>query len=216
VRCGLLFFPDTGKMEIMNPVYLSETCLQWSFGETLDEPTVRTTLCAFRQLQRAKLPGVLDIVPAYNKLAVHFEAATDVESAISTLLSKAKPAKVIEGTLHTLPAYYDGEDLPQVAQHCGLSIEEVISRHSTPVYLVAMIGFQPHFPYLFGLDPSLETSRLKTPRLQVPAGAIAIGGAQTGIYPSVSPGGWHLIGRTDPTALKALQPGDQIQFEVRT
>jgi len=200
----------------MNPVYLSETCLQWSFGETLDEPTLRTTLCAFRHLQRAEFPGVLDIVPAYNKLAVHFEAGTDVEETISALLSNAKPDETIEGTLRTLPACYEGEDLQQVAQHCGLSIEEVIRRHSTPVYLVAMIGFQPHFPYLFGLDPTLEIPRLKTPRLQVPAGAIAIGGAQTGIYPSVSPGGWNLIGRTDPAALNALQPGDRIQFEVHS
>jgi KipI family sensor histidine kinase inhibitor len=112
-----------------------------------------------------------------------------------------------------LPVVYDGDDLGRVASHAGLAVEEVIRRHTRPNYTVAMIGFLPHFPYLIGMDERLVTPRRSTPRTRVPAGSVAIGGAQTGIYPSESPGGWNLIGRTDPRLLLGVRPGDTIVFE---
>jgi KipI family sensor histidine kinase inhibitor len=202
-----------------NPSFLNESCLQWSFGDSLDEATVRATLSAFGALRGSPVLedlGVTDLVPAYNKLAVHFCGSEsrhrDITAAVDELLCRAVDEPGEPGKLHRLAVRYSGDDLARVAAHCGLCAGEVIARHAAPDYLVAMIGFQPHFPYLFGLDASLETPRLETPRLSVPAGAVAIGGAQTGVYPSATPGGWNLIGRTDPAPLRALRPGDRVRF----
>ena len=111
------------------------------------------------------------------------------------------------------PVVYDGEDLERVASHAGLAVDEVVRLHTLPRYTVAMIGFLPHFPYLIGMDARLATPRLSDPRRRVPAGSVAIGGAQTGIYPSESPGGWNLVGRTNPRLLSGVRPGDAIVFE---
>ena len=113
----------------------------------------------------------------------------------------------------------DGPDLEAVARHACLDPEEVVRRHTGATYRVAMLGFAPGFPYLLGLDPALELPRRSEPRLRVPAGSVAIGGAQTGIYPRELPGGWHLIGCTplhlfeperEPPCL--LAPGDEVRF----
>ena len=126
------------------------------------------------------------------------------------------------GRLVEIPVTYGGEfgpDLHVVAAHSGLSAAEVVRRHSTAEYLVYFLGFQPGFAYLGGLDPQLATPRRSEPRLAVPAGSVAIGGAQTAIYPATSPGGWQLIGHTDlhlfdpaanPPSL--LQAGDRVRF----
>lgn len=201
---------------------ISESCLLWTFGDTLSEQHICQTLGIFQILEKdpevAEL-GVTDLVPAYTSLAVHFQGAeTRAEEIIKKVHEKilsAIPTDDAFGTQHQLPVIYDGEDLNVIASHCNLSSEEVILRHSTPNYLVAMIGFQPNFPYLFGLDEKLAVPRRETPRIRVPAGAVAIGGTQTGVYPSESPGGWNLIGRTDPARLTALRPGDRVQFIVR-
>lgn len=202
-----------------NPTFLNESCLQWSFGNKFDETTIRATLAAFCTLNDSavlKELGVTDVVPAYNKLAVHFSGSesrhSGIKETVDHLLSNAEASSNQPGEMYTLTVDYSGEDLSRVARHCGLSVDELIARHTAPEYLVAMIGFQPHFPYLFGLDPLLETPRLETPRVLVPAGSVAIGGAQTGIYPAPSPGGWNLIGLTDPAALFTLQPGDRVRF----
>lgn len=121
-----------------------------------------------------------------------------------------------------IPCCYDGSDLSRVAQHCGMNVDEVIALHCAPVYRVHFLGFAPGFPYLSGLDPRLATPRLDVPRTQIPAGAIGIGGSQTGIYPLPTPGGWNLIGHTkmpifDPKAALEdaffFQPGDLVRFE---
>ena len=126
-----------------------------------------------------------------------------------------------EGRLVTIPVCYGGDfgpDLPFVAQHAGLTEEEVIALHAGREYQIYMLGFLPGFPYLGGLDERLFTPRLGTPRTAIPAGAVGIGGEQTGIYPIASPGGWQLIGRTP---LKLFDPasgtlpyaaGDRIRF----
>lgn len=123
-----------------------------------------------------------------------------------------------------IPVCYDGKygpDLDAVAKHARLSRDEVIAHHTETEYTVAMLGFAPGFPYLLGLDPALHVPRRADPRTRVPAGSVAIGGAQTGIYPKDLPGGWHLIGRTplalfdparDPPCL--LAPGDRVRFRA--
>ena len=112
-----------------------------------------------------------------------------------------------------------GPDLDAVAAHAGLDARDIIERHSNAEYRVAMLGFMPGFPYLLGLDPSLQAPRRPSPRTRVPAGSVAIGGAQTGIYPRELPGGWQLIGRTplalfDPsrTPPALLRPGQRVRF----
>lgn len=129
-----------------------------------------------------------------------------------------------DATVVEIPVCYAGDfgpDLVTVAAHAGLTPEAVITRHSEAGYTVAMLGFAPGFPYLLGLDPALHMRRRADPRLRVPAGSVAIGGAQTGIYPRELPGGWNLIGRTplmlfdahrDPPAL--LAPGDRVRFRA--
>jgi KipI family sensor histidine kinase inhibitor len=112
-----------------------------------------------------------------------------------------------------------GPDLDAVAAHAGLDASDVIERHANAEYRVAMLGFMPGFAYLLGLDPALHAPRRASPRTRVPAGSVAIGGAQTGIYPRELPGGWQLIGRT-PLALfdasrtppALLRPGQRVRF----
>ena len=89
----------------------------------------------------------------------------------------------------------------------------MVTIHTKAEYTVAMVGFLPHFPYLTGLDKKIETPRLDNPRTKVPKGSVAIGGAQTGIYPVESPGGWNLIGTTDPLLLVDIEPGDIVEFK---
>lgn len=114
-----------------------------------------------------------------------------------------------------------GPDLQAVAEHAGLATAEVAARHAAAEYTVAMIGFAPGFPYLLGLDPMLRMPRRAEPRTRVPAGSVAIGGAQAGIYPRELPGGWQLIGRTprvlfDPQRQSPclLAPGDSVRFRA--
>ena len=123
-----------------------------------------------------------------------------------------------------IPVQYGGEfgpDLEVVARHTGLSANEVVQRHAAGEYVVFFLGFQPGFAYMGGLDEALHTPRRPSPRLEVPAGSVGIGGEQTGIYPATSPGGWQLIGRTDTAALRSgappptlLQPGDRVRFTI--
>ncbi len=141
---------------------------------------------------------------------------------VGRLASHAGEGEALAGRLVVLPVRYggqDGPDLAAVARHTGLSEAEVVARHAAVEYLVLFIGFMPGFPYLWGLDSALATPRLATPRRQVPAGSVGIGGDQTGVYPTVSPGGWRLIGRTpqtlydpavDPPTL--LRAGDRVRF----
>ena len=183
-----------------------------------------------RQLQHAledlRPPGVTELVPTYRSLLVHYDPmVVRHESAAALVLDAAGqlpddaggPTRVV-----TIPVIYgeaEGPDLAEVAAHAGLGEAEVVNLHAAGDYLVYMIGFMPGFPYLGGLHPAIATPRLTTPRTRVPAGSVGIAGAQTGIYPAESPGGWRLIGRTpvrlfdprlDPPVL--VQAGDHLRF----
>jgi KipI family sensor histidine kinase inhibitor len=118
-----------------------------------------------------------------------------------------------------VPVVFDGDDLGAMSEWCAMSTEEVISRFTAPEYRVVMLGFTRAFPYLAGLDPRLHMPRRSTPRAQVPAGSVAVAGAQAGIYPSASPGGWQLLGHTDTVIFDVgsdppttLEPGDRVRF----
>jgi KipI family sensor histidine kinase inhibitor len=183
---------------------------------------------AMAALQAAALPGVEELVPGYVSLTVLLRDLPRRERGETEAAVRAVVAGVAEGGPEprartvTIPVAYGGDggpDLADVAARSRLAVDEVVARHAAPEYRVGFIGFLPGFPYLMGLDPALHLPRRATPRTLVPAGAVAIGGAQTGIYPVASPGGWHLLGRTaltlfDPAAASPslLRAGDRVRF----
>lgn len=193
------------------------------------EASLNAVLAAFRSLEAAAIPGVIELAPAYSTIGVFFDAAriepfnrfrTTIESilGVSSLADKIK----IETPLIEIPVCYDREfalDLDDVARVAGVDGTEVIRRHSGATYRVNCVGFIGGFPFLSGLPSVLATPRRPVPRKEVPAGSVAIGGAQTGIYPRNSPGGWNVIGRTplrlfevqrEPPTI--LQAGDRVRF----
>ena len=177
------------------------------------------------------MPHVVEVVPGMNNLTIVFDPLdADYESLAAQLEAgwNAAGSADAPGSTIEIPVRYggeDGPDLAELAKHAGLSIDEVVKRHTEAEYIVFFLGFQPGFAYLGGLDPALHMPRRREPRLEVPAGSVGIGGAQTGIYPAASPGGWQLLGRTElrlfdpsrnPPTL--MQPGDRVRFtalEVR-
>jgi KipI family sensor histidine kinase inhibitor len=211
-----------GTKNAAKTYYLGDSCICWSLGERVDRLTSLRVLYAYRELRKhpelARL-GVHDLVPSYTALAAHAGPDCDWDSVrrivdASLAAIPSEEAQLSERSVkHVLPVSYRGEDLQRVAEHAGIPVEEVIRRHCAPEYLVAMIGFRPHFPYLLGLDRSLVTPRLDSPRMHVPAGAVAIGGEQTGVYPETSPGGWNIIGMTGPELLYDIEPGDTVVFK---
>ena len=198
-----------------------------SFGETPSETAGRRVLALLRALRSARLPGVVNLHPAYASLLVRFDPLRADAAAVADALRALLPAEdvaVQEDTarLVEVPVAYggsDGPDLAEVASSTGLSEAEVVARHAGASYRVAFLGFTAGFPYLSGLPDALHVPRLAEPRRRVPGGSVAIAGAQAGIYPQPSPGGWRVIGRTpldlfrpgrDPIVL--LEPGDRVRF----
>ncbi|MBK8283815.1 MAG: 5-oxoprolinase subunit PxpB [Ahniella sp.] len=180
-------------------------------------------------LQSLDLPDRVAQWPAYAELLIEFRpglavaALPSVQQAVATWLSEhSGPVCAASGPCFEIPvsmSALDGPDLIECAAHCGLSPEVWRDRFLASSFQVALIGFQPGFPYLLGLDPTLAVPRRATPRRSVPAGSVAIAGAQAGIYPAESPGGWQLVGRTtirlfDPSREPAclLQPGQSVRF----
>ncbi len=168
------------------------------------------------------LPGVVDLVPAARTLLVRYESDVDFGVMVSRL-SDVTPASaaVASGEPVTIPVRYDGEDLADVAAATGLPEDEVVSIHSGTEYTVAFTGFAPGFGYLTGLDDRLRLPRRESPRTRVPAGAVAVAGEFTGVYPRPSPGGWHLLGHTtaplwDPSreTPAMLRPGVRVRFDA--
>ena len=168
---------------------------------------------------------VIDAIPGMNNITVVLRRPQEVAwEAIDRLQRWWEESLAIEPESRslTIPVVYGGEagpDLGVVAQHSGLSEKQVVEQHASVEYLVWFIGFQPGFPYLGGLPAALATPRRAEPRVHVPAGSVGIGGAQTGIYPLATPGGWQLLGRTsltlfDPSRKEPalLRVGDKIRF----
>ncbi len=190
-------------------------------------PTARGRLTAD---ERA---AVLDIVPGYASLLLIFDPArlspVRARALVQMALATASGGEAIAAAVPTsvprtieIPVLYHPDvapDLVALAQDKGLSIDELVARHSQPLYRCHALGFRPGFPFLAGLMPELFTPRLATPRLSVAEGSVGIAGRQTGVYPSQGPGGWRLVGRTplrlfDPTAAEPflVHPGDRVRF----
>ena len=196
------------------------------FGDGVDPVLNRRVRRLLLAIQGAGLPGVVEIVPAYRSLLVHYRprdtSPPELRARLEVLVNRTEVGEFPEPGVTEVPTVYGGEygpDLEFVARHSGLSREEVVRLHAGKAYLIYMLGFMPGFPYLGSLSPRIVTPRLETPRTDIPAGSVGIGGSQTGIYPAQSPGGWRLIGRTplelfcprkEPPAL--LQMGDYVRF----
>lgn len=208
---------------------LGDDALLVRFGDTIDASVNARVHALAARVREASPSWLRDLVPAYASLAVFFDAertATgDPHAFVGEFVAQlqdADTAATDHATLHEIPVCYGGthgEDLIAAARELGLDAATLIARHSAPLYTVAMIGFAPGFPYLLGLDSALALPRLATPRTHVPAGSMAIGGAQAGIYPRQSPGGWRLLGRTPRVLFDTararpalLQPGDHVRF----
>lgn len=175
--------------------------------------------------QEPSLP-IIETVIGYVTLTVYydFESISDkaLEDKLRTIIDSTESVDTKEQRTFDIPVCYEeefGMDLEEVAHTHSISLQQLISSHTAPLYTVSFLGFSPGFPFLTGLDKNLHTARKEKPRLEVPKGSVGIAGAQTGIYPSLSPGGWQIIGRT-PVELVTLEqdqatllkPGDNVRF----
>lgn len=214
---------------------LGDSAVIATLGSRIDGATFARVICLAEAIAASRRPGITDVVPAYATVAAFYDPAAfserpgDAYGEVCRFLEScaeraASAAPAPAGRQVEVPVCYGGgfgPDLGSVAERCGMGESEAVSLHSASEYLVHAIGFTPGFPYLGGLPERLRTPRRDTPRAHVPAGSVAIGGSQTGIYPVGSPGGWQLIGRTPialfrpmerPAAL--LRPGDRVRFRA--
>lgn len=205
------------------------------FGDEISEE-INTSIRAFDEaLSEEQIDGITETVPTYCSLTIHYGPEKiryrELRERLEKLLSVAHKAQKMAVTVMEIPVLYGGEcgpDLEYVAKYNNMAPEDVIRIHSSGEYLIYMLGFTPGFSYMGGMDDSIATPRLKTPRVLIPAGSVGIAGKQTGIYPIDSPGGWQLIGRTpvrlydaerdDPILLDAglrvkFIPIDEVEFE---
>ncbi|MBP6508388.1 MAG: 5-oxoprolinase subunit PxpB [Opitutaceae bacterium] len=210
---------------------LGDTAVTVELGPEINAATLAPVRALALSLEAEPLPGVVDVVAAYNTVTVFYELpqARGYDAlcvAIEKRMQGLKVVSIKSGRVITVPVCYGGEfgpDLEMVAAHAGMKEKAMIALHSAARYLVQAVGFTPGFAYLGGLPTKLHTPRLATPRTLVPAGSVGIGGGQTGVYPLASPGGWNLIGRTP---LKLFQPaarepallrvGDRVKFKAIT
>nr|WP_277881481.1 5-oxoprolinase subunit PxpB [Hymenobacter cyanobacteriorum] len=191
---------------------MGDAAVVLEFGSAIS-PATHAAIAAFSaRLAARPFVGLREAVPAFTTLTVYYdpwrasehgrhpEPYERVATQLQLLLAETPAtAATAAAQVVEIPVCYGGAfgpDLAFVAQHSGLSLEEVIALHTAPEYLVHMIGFAPGFPYLGGLDARLATPRRPQPRPLVAAGAVGIAGPQTGIYSLPTPGGWQLIGRT--------------------
>jgi inhibitor of KinA len=211
---------------------LGDSAVLVRLGDSIDEATHRRVRAACARLVERPIPGMIEHVPAFASVAVHYDPAATgdprpyerVAGAIREALAELREEELPDARTVEIPVCYGGElgpDLDEVARATGLAQEQVVRLHAAGDYLVHMIGFAPGFAYLGGLDERIAVPRRTTPRTLVPASSVGIGGGQTGVYPIPSPGGWQLIGRTplrlftpgapSPTLLRM---GDRVRFRA--
>ncbi|MCX6084859.1 MAG: 5-oxoprolinase subunit PxpB [Caldiserica bacterium] len=213
----------TGQVQILSD---GDSCWLVAVGDDVSPSTSARVHALRRSIEALHPAWLVEMVPGYCSLGMIVQPLRVLQGEVEQLVSRATRdavaiPPVLPGTV-TIPVCYGGAygpDMEMVCRHSGLSEREVVRRHATTGYRCSMLGFLPGFPYLMGLDPLLATPRLETPRTAVAAGSVGIAGAQTGIYPVSSPGGWNIIGRT-PLALfdplreqpSLVQAGDTICF----
>lgn len=206
---------------------LGDSAVVFSLGNEADRTVSRQVRAIASRLRCNPPAGVGEVLAAFGNVALFFEPGLTPPpaEALAAVVAEAAagPAAAARPRVVEIPVLYGGEagpDLPEVAAAAGLTPAAAVELHAGAEYFVRAIGFAPGFPYLGGLPPTLARPRRSTPRVRVPAGSVGIGGAQTGIYPHASPGGWNLIGRSpwrlfDPreTPPARLEVGDEVRFQ---
>lgn len=211
---------------------VGDRCLLIRLGDQVDIDVSQTVHAVAARLMAQAMPGVIDVVPAFTTVAVHYRAAArpatggsafkQLKREIDALLAKGVPTLPASTRVVEIPACYGGEygpDLEDVAAQCGLSTDEVIRRHSESALVLYTFFFSPGNPFAGPVDPSLQVPRRRTPRTLVPAGSVAIANGISSIYQNDSPGGWNILARTPWNLFDArqspptrLQLGDQLRF----
>jgi|TARA_B100001079_G_scaffold58164_1_gene48936 KipI family sensor histidine kinase inhibitor len=208
----------------------SDRTLLLHFGEDHSPEIQEAVFQLSHYLLNNSMEGILNIHPGYRSVMVTVDVEKKsiqaVQKNLQQVLKNARAMELPEPSVVDIPVLYGGQhgpDINKVAEHTGLSTEKVIALHSSGDFQVSFIGFTPGFPYISGMDEKLATPRLQNPRKRVPAGSIGIAGNQTGIYPSSTPGGWNLIGRTPLHIFDIQHPekallkmGDRITFKPIT
>ncbi len=211
------------------PIYpCGDRALTLQIGSEISPEVNRQVAAVSAAICAAGIAGVVELVPTYTSVCVHYDPMVLSYSALQQKLLGLRTVDTVDREQKDIPVVeipvcYGGEygpDLAYVAQYNQLTPEEVIARHSSGEYLVYMLGFLPGFAYLGGMDEKIACPRLETPRTKIPAGSVGIAGSQTGIYPLDSPGGWQLIGRTPMRMFRmaeeqgqfALSAGDRVRF----
>ena len=212
---------------IIDPIVkpASDRSILIQFGSKISEKIHEHIVYYSNVLLNSHASYINNISPAYCSILVRLKNDVVMDEMLFKLKDifnnqtkiEIPPSKTIK-----IPVCYEGEfspDIERVMKYTGYSKNEIITKHISGNYLVYFIGFSPGFPYIGGMDHKLETPRLKTPRTVVPAGSVAIGGSQTGIYPIQSPGGWNIIGRTYLTLFEwkniddsLIKIGSKIEF----
>ena len=203
-----------------------ESCIVAEFADEIDRAANDAVMNLRHWMESQKRVPIVECLPTYRSLAIYFDPlAVNCRSIIEEAgkaVAEASENVAVPHKIISIPVCYGGEygpDIDNVAGHAGISVEEVIRRHSSKICHCYMIGFVPGFAYLGGMDGSIATPRLADPRTVIPGGSVGIAGKQTGIYPIDCPGGWQLIGRTplrlftpecDPPTL--IEAGYEVRF----
>jgi len=199
---------------------LGDTAALIELGSRIDTALNTRAIGLAAALRRRR--GVREAIAGYASVTVHYDpeqVTLDQLRVTAGNLLRERPAPPPPGRLHRIPVVYDGPDLEEAASRLRLEVRALIRLHTEPVYRVFMVGFVPGWAYLGPLPEQLRLPRRSVPRTHVPAGSVAIAGAQTGVYPLPTPGGWHLLGHTDiPMFLPDSDPplllrtGDRVKF----
>ena len=202
---------------------LGDDALIVTFAHSISWDVGVRVRAAANRIRDMQLGAITDVVPAYTTLAVYFVGTQvsfrSISAAIQSVVNATEVREQSESALIEIPVMYDGADLAEVAERTGLTIEGVTERHCVRTYRAYMSGFVPGFTYLGDLDESLVLPRRTVPRVRVPAGSVAIAGAQTAVYPLETAGGWHIIGTTSTVMFDArrkppalVRAGDTVRF----
>lgn len=204
------------------PEPIGDVAVAIRLGGTTPAETLGRVRRATAAIEAASIPGVVDVVGSPGRVTVGYEPSRfpgidALQAAVAA--AAAADAGGAEPIGHAIPVCYDGPDLDEICARRGIDRREFVAAHTEPDYFVEAIGFLPGFGYLSGLPANLAVPRRATPRRSVPAGAVGIGGNQTGVYPFASPGGWNLVGRTDVRLFDVGRPrpallavGDAVRF----
>jgi len=219
---------NAGLQPMLRVEVVAIDCLMVRLFDVIDEANMPWMLAASVRLREVFAANLVDLVPSYTTLMVHYDlmalSPDQARALIVRAMTDLSPDALASGTRHVLPVWYDlsvGPELTLLSNRSGLSVEEVIRRHCGREYQVFALGFAPGFAFMGLVDDVLAAPRLNTPRKRVAAGSVGIAERQTAAYPVVSPGGWNLIGRTpallfdrERDGYSLMQPGDTVRFEA--